>query len=100
MNTICIGCGRPTPKNRHGRCERCMAVVADRRAAKGYDIPAVRQAMKAAVQRDGRCRICGSVERLGAHLPGGGVHPADPNRYVTLCSRCHGHVDGGRRLAG
>jgi hypothetical protein len=77
----------------HGRCEPCARAVEARKNSRNRELGRRgRPGVPEAVRRAGRCRDCGAtpdMRRLTAHLPGGGVHPPDPDAYIALCDRCH-----------
>jgi len=52
--------------------------------------------MDAALERDGRCQRCGTLEQLTVHFIPGGEHSANADDYEVLCRYHHGQVDGPR----
>ena len=102
-----IDCGELVPANApDGRCQRCRraksAAKAQRNRETGRSLWAVRKAMADAVRSAGACAACGRRPpevRLGAHLPGGGLHPPEPGAYVVLCGSCHAREERGTQGA-
>jgi hypothetical protein len=98
-----IECGALIPAaTKDRRCPRCRRAASAAKAARNRETGrsrwAVRQAMAEAVRSAGACRSCGRRPpevRLGAHLPGGGLHPPDPAAYVVLCGSCHAREEWG-----
>lgn len=75
-----------------------------------YDLRSWRTQRRRVLERDGwSCRVCGvhksqlprgstdlTAGHVMAHAAGG---PETMSNLVTLCNRCHGRIDGGRRYA-
>lgn len=66
-----------------------------------YNTNEWRRVRTAIIHRDGCCRLCGTTSRLTVqHRVPERVAPhlaLDPGNLITLCARCHGRQDGGRR---
>lgn len=79
------------------------------KTGKVYNTQAWRRVCALVKKRDGyRCRKCGraSRERGGTarltvqHVRSERMYPylaLEPSNLITLCDRCHGRADGGRR---
>jgi len=72
------------------------------RAGTVYATQEWRRVRRTILERDGHaCRLCGARDRLTVqHRVPYRVAPhlaLDPGNLVTLCARCHGRQDGGRR---
>lgn len=115
---ICLGCGTLVVGMTSQRCAPCERMdeehrVEERRAygragkdtsprarrrRRVYQSPEWKAVRLRVIQRDGSCRLCGSTARLTVHH----ITPAadddmaalDPDNLVTLCSTCHGRIDG------
>jgi hypothetical protein len=86
----CLGCGRPTPKNKWSRRPACASPMVARdkahrdakRRTYGNDRAGMRKAMEAAVKRGAVCMSCRAVGvTLTAHFLLGGMYTANPNHY-------------------
>jgi 5-methylcytosine-specific restriction endonuclease McrA len=102
----CADCGKLS----HGtRCPECAGVSARRaNVAKNarsrrqnWTWPGYQKMRQRVLKRDGGCVKCGDTKNLSLHhLTYDPELERDPDNYVTLCSSCHGVVDGRRAHAG
>jgi 5-methylcytosine-specific restriction enzyme A len=111
MNTICLDCGKITPKQPYGskqagRCPDCRRAHQRRRdaargtaAQRGYDSD-WRKVRAAVLNRDGWvCHYCGAPAITVDHvvpLARGGAR-LDPHNLVACCRSCNARRGGAAR---
>jgi 5-methylcytosine-specific restriction endonuclease McrA len=116
---VCLDCGRafqPVPgRRRNNRCPEHAELQhqADTKrkthwnkthpgARRVYQTQAWQKARQAVLERDDHtCRRCGQPGNVVHHQVPARVsdEPYDPDLLITVCRRCSGELDGGRRYA-